>query len=173
MVIMDFRDIKEFSIDAFKYFVMIVIIFLIVMYVVSVQQVVGPSMEPNYQSGDVMLLDKIKYRFFPIERFDVVTLVHEEKYLIKRVIGLPGETIRYENNQLYIDGEVVEESFLGDVTTDDFDLSMIDEVVIGEDEYFVVGDNRTNSQDSRHFGLVSKKDIVGKVEFRIWPFRTS
>ena len=168
---MDFRDIKEFTKDTLKYFVMVVAVLFTVLYVVSIQQVVGPSMSPNYQNGDVTILSKLHYHLFPVKRFDVVTIQQEEKYIIKRIIGLPGETVRYQDNQLYINGRPIEEPFLENVVTEDFDLSMIEEKTIGEDEYFVLGDNRGDSMDSRTFGLITKKDIIGKVAFRIWPIR--
>ena len=96
---------------------------------------------------------------------DVVSLKHDgTKYLIKRVIALPGETIEYKENKLYIDEKYVEEKFLKDVNTTDFGP-----ITLKDDEYFVLGDNRENSSDSRTYGTFNKSDFIGKVNLRIWP----
>ncbi|MFI3308036.1 MAG: signal peptidase I, partial [Mycoplasmatota bacterium] len=98
---MDFRDIKEFFNDAFKYIILIVVVFVVAVYILSFQQVVGNSMEPTFSSGDVVLINKLFPTFFDIDRNDVIVLVEDSSYLIKRVIGLPGEYIKYEDNKLY------------------------------------------------------------------------
>ena len=116
----------------------------------------------------MVLLFKAKYKFSDVKRFDVISFYYDEtKYLIKRVIGLPGEHIAYKDNKLYVNGEYVEEN--RDFITDDFDLKQLGYDVIPDDMYFVLGDSRENSLDSREIGLVAKKDIVGKVVVRIWP----
>ena len=169
---MDWLEIKEFLKDAFKYIIFIVVILVIAIYVVGLQQVVGSSMNPNFKNNDIVILDKISYHFMDIRRYDVVSLYYADtKYLIKRVIGLPGETVEFKNNVLYIDGTEVEEEYLQDVITEDFSLQELGYTKIPEDMYFVVGDNRGDSIDSRDksVGLVSKKDIIGKVRLRIWP----
>ena len=161
---MDFRELNEFLKDTFKYLLVIVGVFLVVMFVVTFQQVMGPSMEPTFYEGDVLLLDKLSYRFFKPSRNDIVVIEEDSKNMIKRIIGLPGETISYKDNILYIDGESYKETTI-DVETADFGP-----VTLGSDEYFVMGDNRINSMDSRDFGPVEKKHIVGRVAIRIWPF---
>lgn len=167
---MDFRDIKEFFSDAFKYIIVIVVVLIIVLYVVSLQQVVGPSMQPNLNNGDVLILSKIHYRLFDIKRNDVIVLNDEKnKFMIKRVIGLPGETISYKDNILYIDGVAYNEKLYEGITTADFDLKDLEYDKIPEDTYFVLGDNRGNSTDSRILGPISKEDIIGKVMVKIWP----
>lgn len=171
---MDLRDIKEFFRDTFKYFLVIIIVLLAVIYVVSLQQVIGPSMNPNYYEGDILILNKIKYRILNPKRFEVVAIENkEQKYFIKRVIGLPGETLKYKDDKLYINGEVVLEKFDKEGITENFNLEDIGYNVIPEGKYFVVGDNRVNSLDSRStkIGLIDKKDFTGKVSIRIWPFR--
>ncbi len=165
----DLRGIKEFFKDTAKYIIIAVIAVILFIYVVSFQQVIGPSMTPNYLEGEIFLLNKIKYKIFDIKRFDVVVLEStKSKYMIKRVIGLPGEHIEYIDNLLYIDGKLVEENFEKNGETADFDINKFGST-IPENHYFVVGDNRVNSEDGRTFGFISKDDIVGKVEFRIWP----
>lgn len=169
---MDWLDIKEFIKDTFKYIVLIIVVLIIAIYVVGLQQVVGPSMEPTFTSNDVLILDKITYRFKEVKRKDIISFYYaDSKYLIKRVIGLPGDYVEYKNNVLYINGEAVEETYLQGVTTDDFSLKDLGYDVIPDDMYLVLGDNRENSQDSRDskVGLVKRTDIIGKVRFRIWP----
>lgn len=161
---MDFRELNEFLKDTFKYLLVVVGVFLVVMFVVTFQQVMGPSMEPTFYEGDVLLLDKLSYRFFKPSRNDIVVIEEDSKNMIKRIIGLPGETISYKDNILYIDGESYKETTI-DVETADFGP-----ITLGSDEYFVMGDNRINSMDSRDFGPVEKKHIVGRVALRIWPF---
>ena len=115
-------------------------------------------------------MNKLKYRISDVKRFEVIVLESEQsKYMIKRVIGLPGEHIEYKENKLYIDGKEIEEDFVRNGKTEDYNIEVLEVDVIPEDSYFVVGDNRINSQDSRSYGFISKEDIVGKVEFRIWP----
>ncbi len=169
---LDFRDIQEFLRDSFKYIIVIIIVLVIALYVLSFSQVVGPSMEPTHQDGEVMLLSKMHYTFFDVKRNDVIALESEGvRMLIKRVIGLPGETIEYKDNILYINGEGFEENIVKDLETEDFKLSeLVGEYdVIPEDMYLVLGDNRADSYDSRDFGLVPIDDILGKCIFTIWP----
>lgn len=116
----------------------------------------GESMEPNYSDGNIVLAD----RHFELSRWDVVCISAkklEDKILIKRVIGLPNETIEFRNNQLWVNGEYVDDIYgVGD--TEDFT------VTLGENEYFVMGDNREHSYDSRKYGSFTKKDIFAKVK---------
>lgn len=164
------RDIKEFLKDFFTYASIIIVVILVIKYVASFQQVVGPSMEPNYKSGDLLFLDKISYKFTKPKIFDVVVIANDDtKYMIKRIIGLPGDDLEYKNNKLYINGKFVEEKFNITGKTDDFSLKDFEYEKIPDNYYFVLGDNRENSLDSRSYGLISIKDIIGKVRFRIWP----
>lgn len=171
VIFMLWLDIKEFFKDAFKYILTAIIVIFIFLYIVCVQQVVGPSMQPTMMNGDVALLSRIHYKFFSIKRNDIVSLDYADtKYLIKRVVGLPGESIAYKNNILYINGVSYKETFLNDdVITNDFSLTELGYSKIPKDMYLVLGDNRSNSMDSREIGLISKKDIKGKVFLRIWP----
>lgn len=165
---MDFRDIKEFLKDSLKYIIMILIILIIVIYIVSFQQVIGPSMSPTLKEGDVLIVNKIIYKFREIKRNEVVVLKYDEKLLIKRIVGLPNEHIAYNNNVMYVNGDPVKEEFI-DTTTDDFDIKEFGYDVIPEGYYLVLGDNRNNSMDGRNFGLIKKEDIIGKAWIRLWP----
>lgn len=170
---MDWLEIKEFFRDAFKYIVLIIVVLVVAIYIVGLQQVVGPSMSPNLKSNDILVLDKISYKFTDIKRGDVVSLYYADtKYLIKRVIGLPGEYIEYKNNILYIDGNMFKEEYLGNnIITDDFSIKDLGYDTIPEDMYLVLGDNRGDSLDSRdiNVGLIKRSNIMGKVRARIWP----
>lgn len=143
----------------------------------------GPSMQPTLYDQDKMIVNKFIYYMKEPERFDIVIFhANEEKDFIKRVIGLPGEHVKVEDNILYIDGEEVEQPFLEKdqdseviypIITNDFTLEQLSDHydVIPEGHVLVLGDNRTNSTDSRSasLGLVSMKQIVGKTSFVFWP----
>ena len=170
---MDWLDIKEFLSDIIKYIIFIVVILVIAVYVVGLQQIVGPSMTPTLRNGDIVILDKLSYRFSEIKRDDIVALYYADtKFLVKRVVGLPGETVEFKDNKLYINGKYYEEKYLGDdIVTDNFSLEELNYTTIPDDMYLVLGDNRGDSMDSRDsdVGLIPKKDIYGKVRFKIWP----
>ena len=168
---MDLRGIKEFLKDTIKYILVAIIVLVVYLYVVSFQQIIGPSMEPNYYEGQIFILNKLKYEIFNPKRFEVIVINSKKsKFMIKRVIGLPGEHIEYKDDTLYVNGEVIVENFSKNGNTDDFEIvENLNEQRIPKNHYFVVGDNRINSEDSRIFGFVSKDEIVGKVGFRIWP----
>lgn len=171
---MDFRDIKEHIKDISVYIIIILAVVFCVQYVVTIQQVMGPSMEPTLYEGHAVLLNKLSYKIGKINRGDIVVLNYKNtKYMVKRVVGLPGEKIEYKDNILYINGDPFKEKYLGnEVITEDFDISQLknsESDTIPEDMYLVLGDNRENSEDGRHYGLISKKEIVGKSMIRIWP----
>lgn len=169
---MDFLTIKEFIKDVFKYALVILGVLLIVIYIVTLEQVVGPSMSPTLKDGDIVILNKFSYKFNDIKRGDIVSLNYADtKYLIKRVIGLPGEYVAIKDNKVYIGDKILKEYYLKDVEMKDFTLNDLGYDVIPKDKYLVLGDNRGNSLDSRDkkVGLIDKKDIVGKVKLRIWP----
>ena len=150
--------IKEFL----PYFIVILVVIFIKIFVFSPIRVNGASMNPTLNDKDIMILDEISYRFSEIERFNIVVVKEENEYLIKRIIGLPGEKIEYKDNKLYIDGKYVKEDFKH-METMDFSTTL------GEDEYFIMGDNRTNSTDSRIFGPISRDEIIGKTSLTILP----
>ena len=110
-----------------------------------------------------MILDIIGYRTSKLKRFDIVVIDNGKDYLIKRVIGLPNEEIEYKDNKLYIDGKLVKDKY-GNGNTKDFKIK------VEKDSYFVMGDNREDSLDSRYYGAFNKKNILGKTSFIIFPF---
>jgi signal peptidase I len=165
----DFRYLFEFIKDTFKYILIIIIVLFIVIYVVSLQHIIGDSMNPTLKDGDVLVLDKLHYKLFDIKRNDIIAFDNDAtKYLVKRIIGLPGENIVYKDNILYVNGKKTTEK-IDDLITSDFSLSSLGYDKIPDDMYLVLGDNRGNSIDSRVFGLIEKKDIIGKAFIRIWP----
>ena len=168
---MDWLDIKEFFKDTIKYLIIICIILFIMLFIFSVTTVVGDSMHPTLKDGEVLILNKFKYKFSDIKREDIISLKYADtKYLIKRVIGLPGDKIEIISNKLYINGIQYPENYLSkDLNYKDFKLSDLGYEVIPEDMYLVLGDNREISLDSRKIGLIKKTDINGKISFRFWP----
>ena len=153
-----------------SYVVVIVIAILIKEFIFSPIKVNGTSMYPTLDDGDLMILNEVGYYLNGVDRFDIVVVKKNGERLIKRVIGLPGETVEYKDNELYINGKVIKEDFYH-ATTHDFSLEDINVTVIPEGFYFVVGDNRTNSLDSRKIGLISKSEIKGKAKMVIFPFK--
>ena len=153
--------------------IVFVLTYLVVEYVGQRTVVSGSSMENTLSDGDNLIVDKLSYRFKKPERFDIVVFKfqHEENtYYIKRIIGLPGETVQIdEDGNIFIDGSLLEEDYGNEVilhsglAQEPFTLS--------EDEYFVLGDNRNGSTDSRDpiVGAVSEDWILGRAWVRIWP----
>ena len=156
-------NFKKFFKEYFPYIGIIVFVILIKQFVMSPIIVNGESMMKTLHDKDVMILDRISYRVSDIDRFDIVVVDEGSEYIIKRVIGLPGEEVSCEDGKLFVNGKEIKDSY-GIGLTDDF----VFEVPKGE--YFVLGDNRENSMDSRYFGSFNKKDILGKTSFIIFPF---
>ncbi len=134
--------------------------------------VVGPSMQPTLEDSQVVIVNKIGYRFSDIKRYDVVAYTQvssDEYYDIKRVVGLPEETIRISGGDVYIDGERLTD--LPFHTAIQISGIAEEEIQLGEDEYFLIGDNVNNSEDSRYtnVGNISKTEITGKVVSIISP----
>lgn len=148
-----------------------VIAYFVTNYVGQQTRVDGPSMEDTLHNNDYLLIDKISYRFQAPKRFDIIVFPYEDNvYYIKRIIGLPGERVLIKNNKVYINGCVLNENFGKEEISDPGNAA--DEILLGDGEYFVLGDNRNNSKDSRRaeVGLISRDKIVGKAFFRIFPF---
>jgi len=144
------------------------VVFLGVHYSFQSFTVSGTSMEPSFTNGEWLLVNKLSYRFGSPKRGHVVVLkvpqISSQPY-IKRIIGLPGEWIEFKDGKIYIDGSELEESADFPPIADEYEYSL----EIPEDHYFVLGDNRPVSGDSRYIGTIPKKNIVGKVWISYWP----
>ncbi|MCR5102276.1 MAG: signal peptidase I [Butyrivibrio sp.] len=164
--------------EVLKFVIELAIIYVLTMlfitYVMQRTVVSGESMMNTLQDGDSLLVDKISYNFKEPERFDIVIFPYQgdpDECFIKRIIGLPGETVQIDfDGNIYIDGEILEENYGAEVIIDPG--RAYEPVTLGEDEYFVMGDNRNHSMDSREpsVGNISKDDIIGRAFVRIMPF---
>lgn len=156
------------------YIVIVVILSLgIITFIGQRTKVSGHSMETTLSDGDNLIVDKISYRFRDPERFEIIVFpfqYEEHTYYIKRIIGLPGETVQVIDGYVYINGEMLDENY-GLEVMDDPGIAA-EPIILGEDEYFVLGDNRNHSSDSRDpsVGVLHRDDIMGRAWIRIWPF---
>lgn len=170
-------DINDFFVNVGQWFISILIVvilgYTIVTFGVQSVTMVGQSMDSALSNQDVVLLNKRAYTFKDPERYDIVAFKLKEEpdsyFNIKRIIGLPGETVQIKNGKIFIDGDV-----LTDMPFEDLIMTeglALDGVTLDDNEYFVIGDNCNNSEDSRYvnIGNISKKEISGKISFRIWP----
>lgn len=150
------------------------LVYLVIHFVGQRTQVQGSSMEPTLSTEDNLIVDKLSYRFHDPERYDIIVfpfLGEDETFYIKRIIGLPGETVQIdEEGNILIDGEVLSEGYGKEVIQNPG--RAYEEITLGDDEYFVMGDNRNNSTDSRDpsVGNIRRDEIVGRAWLRIWPF---
>lgn len=146
--------------------------YLIITFVGQRTMVSGSSMETTLSDGDQLIVDKISYRFRDPKRYDIVVFPYKyEKntYYIKRIIGLPGETVQIIDGYVYINGKELDEHYGKEVMEE---AGIAEEpITLGDDEYFVLGDNRNNSQDSRaaNVGVLHREDLLGRAWVRIWP----
>jgi len=156
--------------DIISYALIILVVVVIRVFIFDPVRVDGPSMNTTLTNGEIVILNKFEYRKKDIKRYDVVVVKVDGKQIIKRVIGLPNETIEVKNNNVYANGKKLKNSFAS-TKTDDFDLSQIGLKKIPADSYFVMGDNREVSLDSRYMevGTIKKEQILGKASIIIWP----
>ncbi len=170
------KVVKEILSNVIWLAVVFALTMLIIEFVVQRTVVSGESMMYTLQDEDSLLVDKISYRFSDPERFDIVIFPYPsdpEECFIKRIIGLPGETIQIDDEgKIWIDGEILEENYGAEVI---WDAGLASEpITLGDDEYFVMGDNRNHSMDSRDpsVGNIKRDDFIGKAFIRIYPFET-
>lgn len=155
--------------EILPYIIIIIVVVLIRTFIVTPVQVEGTSMFPTLEDGEILMLKKYDHTF---DRFDVVVFQHNDTRLIKRIVALPGETVEYKDDKLYINGTYIKENFQKNSQTEDFKLEDIELTKVPKDHYFVMGDNRNNSTDSRIIGAVSEEKIKGTTNFSIFPFDT-
>lgn len=161
--------------DILEVIVFAVAIFLFVyLLILQPHKIKGASMHPNFPDGEYLLTDKVTYRFGEPKRGDVIVFkapTNEGEEFIKRIIGLPGEKVSIKNSRIYINGTPLEESYLAGnvITSGGSFLAEGATVSVEEGEYFVLGDNRPHSSDSRAWGLVEKGKMTGRAWLIYWP----
>ena len=169
------KKIGQFFLDLIETIVMALAIFVVVyLFLFQPHQVKGNSMLPNFHDGEYILTDKVSYRFTGPQRGDVIIFKapkNEEVDYIKRIIGLPGETIKIEGGYIYIDNQKLPETYIPSdfVSNAGSFLTEGAQYLIPNERYFAMGDNRNHSSDSREWGTVKKEEIVGRAFLRYWP----
>ena len=148
--------------EILPYVLIIIAVILIRTFIITPVRVDGASMDQTLEDGQILLL----YKLSNIDYGDIVVLDEEKEgeIIIKRIIGMPGDTVSIRDNTIYVNGEEVEEDYAYGETSD------YEEITLDDDKYFILGDNRPISKDSRYFGPVKEDEIIGKVIFRLWPF---
>ena len=148
--------------EILPYVLIIIAVILIRTFIITPVRVDGASMDQTLEDGQILLL----YKLSNIDYGDIVVLDEEKEgeIIIKRIIGMPKDTVSIKDNTVYVNGEELEEDYAYGETSD------YEEITLGDDEYFILGDNRPISKDSRYFGPVKEDEIIGKVIFRLWPF---
>lgn len=148
--------------EVIPYIVIVVVVVLIRTFIITPVRVDGDSMKNTLKNGDILLL----YKLSSINRFDIIVLDEEKdnEKIIKRVIGMPGETVAIKNGKIYINDKVIDDEYAYGETSD------YNKVTLKDDEYFILGDNRLISKDSRYFGPIKDNEIKGKIIFRLFPF---
>ncbi|MGB9883095.1 MAG: signal peptidase I [Microgenomates group bacterium] len=169
------KDIIDFIFDILETVVFVGSMFIVTyLFIITPNQVKGASMEPNFHTGDYILTSRITYKFRRIERGDVIVLKSPKNpdiEYIKRVIGLPGETLMIKDGEVYINGNLIQENYIADKTNlwEGGCVKNGEPYKIKDDEVFVMGDNRPRSSDSREFCAIPISSIVGQVFFQYFP----
>ena len=147
--------------EIIPYLIIIVVVILIRTFIITPVRVDGASMDKTLENGQILLL----YKLGNVKRYDIVVLDEEieDEIIIKRIIGMPNDTVEIKNGKIYVNDEEIEEEYAYGQTSD------YDKITLKDDEYFILGDNRPISKDSRYFGPVKEDEIIGKVIFRLWP----
>ena len=154
---------KKFIKELIPYIIIIICVVIIRTFIVTPVRVDGVSMSPTLENNEILILNKVDKSY---NRFDVIVFNYNNEKLVKRIIGLPGETIKVKDNKLYINNKYINEEFTHRLT-DDYEY----ERVIPSNTYFVMGDNRSNSLDSRFIGPINKQNIEGTVNISLLPLK--
>ncbi len=168
------KSIGREILDWIVFIAVVLILSWFVVTFVGVRTVVeGQSMEPTLQDGNNLIVDKLSYRFRDPKRFEIIVFPYqyeENTYYIKRIIGLPGEMVQVKDGAVYIDGEKLDERY-GAESMESAGIAE-EPIKLGDDEYFVLGDNRNHSSDSRDpsVGILKREDLLGRAWVRIYPF---
>lgn len=157
---------KEKKKEMISYIIIILAVILIRLFLITPIRVQGSSMDTTLKQGEILLLEKVDKNY---KRFDIVVIKENNERIIKRIIGMPGESIKVVDGIIYINGNQLEDPYASSLTGD-FSLSNFNLETIPENTYFVLGDNRIVSKDSRLLGPINKKNIQGKAIYRIYPF---
>ncbi len=154
--------IKKVIKELIPYIVIVIVVVLIRSFIATPVRVDGDSMNKTFKNGDILIL----YKLSKIKRFDVIVLheTDDDEKIIKRVIGMPGDTVAIKDGEIYINDKKIEDKYAYGMTSD------YDRITLKSNEYFILGDNRLISKDSRYFGPIKEKEIKGKVVFRLFPF---
>lgn len=171
----DYELIQNIVVWIIQIIIVCVLAFGIVWYFGHKVSTIGDSMSPQLKNGDVTLINRLAYDARKPRRGEIIAFKpngnENSHYYVKRVIGLPGETIAYKDGQILVDGEILEEEY---ETTEIVELGLLkDEITLDGDEYFVLGDDRANSEDSRtaNIGNIKRNEISGKVWFVVSPMK--
>ena len=171
------KIIKEIITTSLYVLLVLCLSYLFITFVGQRTEVQGSSMEATLSNGDQLIVDKISYRVRDPKRYDIIVFpfrYEDNTFYIKRIIGLPGETIQIDGEgNIWINGEILEESYGREIIRDPG--LAVEPITLGEDEYFVMGDNRNNSSDSRveAVGNIHRDEIIGRAFIRIWPLSKS
>lgn len=167
------RSVGEFFWEMFKIAVIALVIIVPVRYfLIQPFYVKGASMEPNFYDHEYLIIDEISYRLYQPSRGDIVVFKYPKdpkQFFIKRVIGLPKEKVSIRDNKVYINDQELKEAYLPEDIETSLPLRGYSELTLANDEYFLLGDNRDQSLDSRVFGPVKRDFIIGRTWIRGWP----
>jgi signal peptidase I len=168
---------KSFVRDTLEIIFLALVLYVVIQYAVQTVHVLGSSMYPTLHDNDLLVASKISYKLHNPQRGDIIVFKPPDEAsrdFIKRIIALPGERLRIVNSVVYINGQVLHEPYLPEKWTYNNNWPPTgQEQIIPPDEYFVMGDNRNHSSDSRTFGPIALDAILGKAEVRIWPLNTT
>ena len=158
--------------------IIILLVFFAVHFSVQPFRVNGPSMQPNLHTNNLVIVNLLAYDFGSPQRGDIIVFHppirgEESQYYVKRIIAIPGDTVTITPRAVYVDGHKLQEPYINSLGPAGLEnLTVVPRYKLGKDEYWVMGDNRTDSQDSRFFGPISRGSIIGKAEVVIWPMNS-